>query len=243
MSTNKSRAKSLWKKVLLVGDSLTQFGFSKDGSYASLLADYLQRKCDVINRGFSGYNSKWCKIILPDILNEFDPEDIALATIFLGANDSNLPENKRQHVPLADYKQDLKDMVDMMMKKGIPKEKIVLISPPACDEKAWKKFCLESNKDFTKCNLTAGKYADVCLDAARECGTKSVDFYGNMMKRDDWQDLLCDGLHLSAAGSLLLFKLLKPAVDQTTSELPLVFPNFNDVDIEDLHGCLKPFPE
>ena len=52
---------------------------------------------------------------MPEILKEFDPEDIAMATIFLGANDSNLPENKTQHVPLPDYKQDLKDMVDMMM--------------------------------------------------------------------------------------------------------------------------------
>lgn len=73
------------------------------------------RKCDVITRGFSGYNTRWCRVILPDILKEFDPEDIAFATIFLGANDSNLPENTVQHVPLPRYKQDLKDMVEMMM--------------------------------------------------------------------------------------------------------------------------------
>lgn len=73
------------------------------------------RKCDVITRGFSGYNTRWCKVILPDILKEFNPEDIAFATIFLGANDSNLPENTVQHVPLPQYKQDLKDMLEMMM--------------------------------------------------------------------------------------------------------------------------------
>lgn len=39
-----------------------------------------------------------------------------------------------------------------------------------------------SDKIFTKCNLTAGKYADACLDAAKECGTKSVDFYVSIMK-------------------------------------------------------------
>nr|XP_022302463.1 isoamyl acetate-hydrolyzing esterase 1 homolog [Crassostrea virginica] len=240
MSTGKIPARSAWKKVLLVGDSLTQFGFSKEGSYAALLADYLQRKSDVISRGFSGYNTKWCKIILPEILKEFDPEDIAMATIFLGANDSNLPENKTQHVPLPDYKQDLKDMVDMMMTYGIPKERIVLIPPPACDEKAWKKFCLENDKLFTKCNLTAGKYADACLDAARECGTKSVDFYNSMMKREDWQDALCDGLHLSSAGSQLLFYLLRPVVDSLTSELPVIYPDWKDVDINNLTECLKP---
>jgi hypothetical protein len=82
------------------------------------LIDY--RKCDVISRGFSGYNTRWCKVILPDILKEFDPKNIALATIFLGANDSNLPENITQHVPLPDYKQDLKDMVETMTVRIFP---------------------------------------------------------------------------------------------------------------------------
>lgn len=87
---------------------------AKYGSIFLYLLFIGYRKCDVISRGFSGYNTKWCKVILPDILKEFDPKNIALATIFLGANDSNLPENVTQHVPLPDYKQDLKDMVDMM---------------------------------------------------------------------------------------------------------------------------------
>lgn len=242
MSTGRpfAPARSLWKKVLLVGDSLTQFAFSKDGSYAALLADHLQRKCDVISRGFSGYNTRWCRVILPDILKEFNPEDIALATIFLGANDSNLSENRVQHVPLLQYKQDLKDMVQMMMEFGIPKEKIVLISPPACDEKAWKKFCLDNDKIFTKCNLTTGKYADACLDAAKESGTKSVDFYGSIMKRESWQETLCDGLHLSQVGSHLLFDLLKPVVDQLTFDLPMIYPDWKDVDVDNLATCLKP---
>jgi lysophospholipase L1-like esterase len=47
-----------WPKVLLLGDSLTQFGFGANGCWVALLADALQRKCDVINRGLSGYNSQ-----------------------------------------------------------------------------------------------------------------------------------------------------------------------------------------
>lgn len=83
--------------------------------YVNLISSCYFRKCDVITRGFSGYNTRWCRVILPDILKEFDPEEIAFATIFLGANDSNLPENTVQHVPLPRYRQDLKDMVEMMM--------------------------------------------------------------------------------------------------------------------------------
>lgn len=37
-------------------------------------------------------------------------------TIFLGANDSNSFElNQRQHVPLDEYEQNLKDMIDFAM--------------------------------------------------------------------------------------------------------------------------------
>lgn len=48
-----------------------------------------------------------------------------------------------------------------------------------------------SDKVFTKCNHTAGKYADACLDAAKECGTKSVDFYGSIMKREVRYNIEC----------------------------------------------------
>lgn len=48
-----------------------------------------------------------------------------------------------------------------------------------------------SDKVFTKCNHTAGKYADACLDAAKECGTKSVDFYGSIMKHEVRYNIEC----------------------------------------------------
>ena len=56
----------------------------------------------------------------------------------------------------------------------------------------------------------------------------------------DWQDALCDGLHLSPAGSQLLFFLLRPVVDSLTSELPMIYPDWKEVDINNLTECLKP---
>lgn len=43
--------------------------------------------------GFLGYNIRWCRVILFDILKEFDLEDIVFVIIFFGVNDFNLLEN------------------------------------------------------------------------------------------------------------------------------------------------------
>ncbi|XP_060042996.1 isoamyl acetate-hydrolyzing esterase 1 homolog isoform X2 [Erinaceus europaeus] len=80
----------VWPRVLLFGDSITQFSFQQGGWGASL-ADKLVRKCDVLNRGFSGYNTRWAKIILPRLIRKGNSLDNLVAvTIFFGANDSAL---------------------------------------------------------------------------------------------------------------------------------------------------------
>ena len=73
-----------WKKLLFIGDSNMQYGFSDEGRWISLIADHLQRKCDVINRGFSGYNTKHLRTMLPQLLEEFEPETTCGIIILLG---------------------------------------------------------------------------------------------------------------------------------------------------------------
>lgn len=61
-----------------------------DCEYLSLR--FLFRKCDVVNRGLSGYNSRWAKMILPRLINGQNTADtnIAAVTVFFGANDCAL---------------------------------------------------------------------------------------------------------------------------------------------------------
>mmetsp|Transcript_7532 Transcript_7532/g.13735 ORF Transcript_7532/g.13735 Transcript_7532/m.13735 type:complete len:105 (+) Transcript_7532:2454-2768(+) len=40
------------------------------------------RRADVLNRGFSGYNSRWAK----EILDRIGTDDLCLATVLLGAS-------------------------------------------------------------------------------------------------------------------------------------------------------------
>lgn len=72
---------------MLIGDSITQQSFSVEHcGFGAGLADWYQRSADVINRGFSGYNSLWVSQLLPRALPQqlFKGEDCVLATVFLG---------------------------------------------------------------------------------------------------------------------------------------------------------------
>jgi len=90
-------------KILLFGDSITQQSFSaNDCGWGACISDRYQRRADVLNRGFSGYNSGWfLKFAATDEgkADLFEHEGVRLVTIFFGANDASDPVlNKRQHV-------------------------------------------------------------------------------------------------------------------------------------------------
>lgn len=61
--------------------------------WLALLAHWWERRFDVVNRGFSGYNTRWLlplakKLFVKDAAAAAPPE---LVMIFLGANDCVLP--------------------------------------------------------------------------------------------------------------------------------------------------------
>ena len=70
------------------GDSITQRGFAP--GWSSQLADAYQRRVDVINRGYSGYNSRWAVQLLDRVFPPAAPPQ--LATVWFGANDAALPD-------------------------------------------------------------------------------------------------------------------------------------------------------
>ena len=53
-------------QFILFGDSITQQAFSEHGApFGAALTDAYIRKLDIVNRGFSGYNSSHAFDILP----------------------------------------------------------------------------------------------------------------------------------------------------------------------------------
>ncbi|ORX69154.1 SGNH hydrolase [Linderina pennispora] len=59
----------LYDTIVCFGDSLTQHGWdvTKHGWVAQLSQAYL-RRLDVVNRGFSGFNSKWVRVLFDQLL-------------------------------------------------------------------------------------------------------------------------------------------------------------------------------
>jgi isoamyl acetate esterase len=128
MSTSLSKTTTSFRvrpAVLLLGDSLTQEGFGP-GGWASRLTGAYTRRADVLNRGYSGYNTTMYLDILPRILGSTKDEDsndgesalrgtsgavdVLFCTVFLGANDAALP-GEPQHVPIDQYRQNLQRIV------------------------------------------------------------------------------------------------------------------------------------
>lgn len=103
-------------KFVLFGDSITQFSCTQYGFHPALQNVYI-RKLDVINRGFSGYNSEHARQILPKILES--ETNIKLMTIFFGTNDAYDYINEIQTVELDRYKDNLSVMVQMVLDKNI----------------------------------------------------------------------------------------------------------------------------
>ncbi|NXK86425.1 IAH1 esterase, partial [Formicarius rufipectus] len=220
-----------WPQVVLLGDSITQYSFQEHG-WGAFLADRLVRKCDVVNRGMSGYNTRWAKLILPRLINEStSAESIAAVVIFFGANDSALKDlNPEQHVPLEEYAANLKSMIQYLKSVGITEDRIVLITPPPLQDSAWEKACLAKGDKLNRCNATTGEYAQACVQVGGDCGTDVLDLWTLMQKNQDFSSYLSDGLHLSAKGNSFLAAQLWSRLENKLSALPSLFPYWRDVD-------------
>ena len=152
-------------KVVLIGDSLTQQGGLTHG-WASLLAQHYQRKADVVNRGYSGYNTAWAGATLfPPLVSELSSQRVALATLWFGANDAALADgaSANQHVPLEQYAENLRGMVGELQRVA---EHVVILTPPPVDDLARAAEQRERTGDpgapAERTDESAARYAEAC---------------------------------------------------------------------------------
>ncbi|KAI1308685.1 Isoamyl acetate-hydrolyzing esterase 1 -like protein [Halotydeus destructor] len=227
-----------WSKVILFGDSLTELSFTEDGQWGTLLGDRLRRVADVLNRGFGGFTSRQCKAMLPQLFPEtMSFDDVAALTILLGTNDC-FPEAQGVRVPLPEYMTNLADIVQFFVDRGLPKDKIVLLTPPPLyHEKVYSVF---SRSEHAGLNMTfdlqgwsndAAKYAAACVEVGQVLQMDTLNVY-ELLTRDLREDAISeDGIHFSALGSKLIFEhlwpLLEPKVLKHVGADKLV-PNFSD---------------
>ncbi|CAG2103518.1 unnamed protein product [Medioppia subpectinata] len=227
-----------WNKVILFGDSLTQRAFEpSDGLWGSLLADKLQRVSDVIVRGFSGYNSRWLRMICDQIFDKtMNASEVSCLTILLGANDS-CDAPSQQHVPIDEFADNLSSIIDHLETTGITRERILLMSPPVYCHQKFTDFCRQNGKTLPqKDEQTVAKYAEAVGRTAHKSGVEFIDLFQHFSKQQNKEQLFCDGLHFSRIGSQLLFQLIWPSIEKRvqnhnqSSDLIPIFPQFEDID-------------
>lgn len=205
--------------MLLIGDSLTQFGFSEAGQWVSIVASALAGRCDVINRGLSGYTTKMIRPFLPDIVTPEIVRSNVATVVFLGANDSQNP-GELQHVPLHEYKDNLSWICDYLEKEGVAKERILLVPPPPCFDDDWRR-CMEDKNQrplavSPKAKVVTKQYHDACVQVAVGKGYRHLTHLWTAL---DHRHMFCDGVHFSAEGAKALAKLM---IEQLVNEDPII---------------------
>ena len=227
------------KKLIALGDSNTQYGFDQSG-WLSLVSNMLVGKCDVLNRGISGYNTDHIRQLMPKIFGEFDDpaDEICCVLVMLGSNDSTSAENTIQHVPLERFKSNLAHILDYLLDTvGLSRDRIVLVTPARIDEHVWREALKQYSSDpCTHSDASVRLYAAACLPIGAERQITCVDLNAAMRRagesRAAYSQYFYDGLHLSSLGGKLLFELLEPLLNErVANKLEFNFPYWRDVKL------------
>eukprot|EP01121_Diplochlamys_sp_Union-15-3_P007878 TRINITY_DN2039_c0_g1_i1.p1 TRINITY_DN2039_c0_g1~~TRINITY_DN2039_c0_g1_i1.p1 ORF type:complete len:246 (-),score=19.94 TRINITY_DN2039_c0_g1_i1:32-769(-) len=224
--------------VILFGDSITAKSFEvRNNGFGLSLCDYFACKFDVLNRGFSGYQTRWVLYLLERTFRkELSP---ALVIICWGANDAT-PQSSPLYVSLEEYTKNLKEQVTWI-RNNYPGNKVefILITPPAFYLDDWDKTLRSIGIVLPehRSNENTQKYANAVVKVAEELGVKSIHLWNKMVEDETWHDYLADGLHLSKRGNELVWKLIKEVIEKQmphlkSQELYYDYPHFSDIDRE-----------
>ena len=196
-------------KIVLWGDSLTQTSWE---GWGAQLANRYQRSADILNRGMSGYNSTWF-LQLPDE----KVDNVALCTIWFGANDASLEEHNPHHfVSLEDYQKNLKTLVEKANKLLNKPNLLLITAPPVAHEQRFAYQKLRYGDKATgvleRTLENSGKYAKACQEVAEELELPCLNLWDKFQTVEDWPKFLSDGLHFSTEGHDFVFQCLDEAI-------------------------------
>jgi isoamyl acetate esterase len=213
-------------KIVLWGDSLTQIGFE---GWAAQLANRYQRRADIVNRGMSGYNTSWFLLLPEERL-----DNVALCTIWFGANDASLPElNPHHYVSVPDYQANLRLLVEKAKKllkpssshqQGNNNLRILIITPPPVHHE--QRFTYQKQRygdkatgELERTLENSAAYANACQQVAAELKLPCLNLWEKFQTDDNWGRFLSDGLHFSSDGHDFVFKCLEEAIQEHFADL------------------------
>lgn len=229
-------------QIVLFGDSITEQSL-RPGGWGAALADTYSRKADVVVRGYGGYTTRWALFLLHHIFPLESKRPADAATIFFGANDAALlgRTSERQHVPLEEYKENLRRIV-RHLKECSPTMLVILITPPPIDEEgrftyARSLYGEKAMKLPERTNEMARVYARQCIQVAEDLGLPSIDLWSKMQETEGWQKkFLSDGLHLTQEGNAVVHREVVRVFSEAwlrADEMPYDFPHHSVIDGND----------
>jgi isoamyl acetate esterase len=209
------------RKVLLVGDSITQQSFSvPHGGWGAGLQDWYQRTADVFNRGFSGYNSRWIRQSLHKIFPESSPlnKDVMLVVLLLGSNDSACPPSA-QHISVEEYSDNLSFIIDHFV-SIFPGAQFIVITPPQVDNQQWPDRSIPQVAEYAA--------------AARKVAMNHIIPILDLWRDDEFLVTpadLRDGLHLGRSGNKKVGEGIQALI---RSAYPQLVPEDNELELPNM---------
>lgn len=231
-----------FNKFLLFGDSITQYSSGRCDSVETALAidefslgaglgALYNRKLDILVRGYSGYNTRWCLPVLDAILDADRPQGkIVLSTIFFGSNDS--VSQGHQCVPLDEFAKNIRTMVTKVVAAGI---KPILVTPARVDQELWTQHFQEDKENgYIRSDELYKRYRDQLLELGTELDVPVVDLYSAFENKPG---LLSDGIHFTGKGYRVFFEELMHTIANEYPQfapqaLPFHLPYWRDVKDE-----------
>ncbi|KAG5420889.1 IAH1 [Candida metapsilosis] len=253
-------------KFILFGDSITQYSNEVVDGFALQpeLQNAYVRRLDILNRGFSGYNSEHARLILPKVLeselNE-SKDNIKLMTIFFGTNDGFIDNNPIQPVELSRYKENIAYLVGLALENNI---KPIVIGPSLHDYKLGAEN-FEELKDYEAATCERyWHYSEGAKSVCQKLNVPFIDLWDEFRKDSGWtreqlfgfrkdspdsevnslSDYLNDGIHFTPKAYKILHKAIVKCIEENYPEylpqnLPYNLAYWGDIDPTDLNSIFK----
>lgn len=183
-------------------------------------ANKFSRTCDVFNRGYGGYNSRWCA--RDDVLehafgaSETHPGKIYLSTVMLGTNDAmrltNADAEARNvvKVELDEYETNMYKILKTAAERS---ELVMAMTPPVVDAKQRRKCQIGRygkswvGGPWEDARPSLGKYAAVVKKVVKRLDSEGYTWvYGcdihsvTLAMQKEGLEVFCDGVHFSERG-------------------------------------------
>ncbi|THH04560.1 hypothetical protein EW146_g10146 [Bondarzewia mesenterica] len=195
------------------------------------LADVYARKFDVLNRGYSGYNTEWALPVLeqvrlrppsnsavgssPDSMNNTTSRASDCSRSGLGPT-TRACRGTSQHVPLSRFAENLRTMLRMITSASspyyMPDTKIIFISAPPVNtyQRGADLAHRDPPRDLDRNFETTRTYAEEVVKLGEREGVPVVDAWTRLWEAAGKEEraletYLYDGLHVNEAGYKVVY--------------------------------------